>query len=72
MQRLLVSIALFSVSAAVFVAISLVLAFRRVSEREATGIGFVLGSRAENLVRLVIMVLLAIFAYWMSGKLLHK
>lgn len=72
MKRFLLCAALFVVSAAVLFGISLFRAFRRISEGHATGTGFVLGSPAENLVRLTILVLLAVLSYWISGKFVHN
>jgi hypothetical protein len=35
------------------------------------GFGITVGSRAENLVRILVLLLLGLFAYWISGKLVR-
>ena len=43
----------------------------RMSRGGATGIGFVRGSLTENLFRVVVLLILAMLAYWLSGKFLR-
>ena len=45
--------------------------YRAITTEGMTGIGFSRGSLAENFFRLLVLLLLAIAAYWISGKLLR-
>ena len=69
MGRWLVALALFVVSSTSVVGLMLYRAYRSVSEEHATGFAFVLGSPAENVFRVLVLILLAVGAYWASGRL---
>jgi hypothetical protein len=72
MKRYAVAVALFGIFVAALVAASLYHAYRAVLNGHATGVGFVRGSAAENTFRLIILLLLAGLAYWLSGKLVSR
>jgi hypothetical protein len=45
--------------------------YRDISKGRATGIAFVAGSAGENTFRIGILIVLAAFSYWLSGKLIR-
>ena len=72
MRRLLVALAIFLGLIALPLVPSLIDLCRRVSTGAmATDFVVILGSPKEIFVGLVVLLLLAIFAYWVSGKLVR-
>jgi threonine/homoserine/homoserine lactone efflux protein len=71
MKRLLLTGLLFFVLVAMWQAPFFIAAYRSISGGRATGVGFVMGSPAENLFRILMVVVLAFLAYWISGKLVR-
>jgi hypothetical protein len=70
LKRLLAAAIIFFVSLGLLMLLPLIGIYREISEGRATGIAFVAGSAGENTLRIGILVALAAFAYWLSGKLI--
>ncbi len=71
LKRLLAASVIFSVSLGLFIFLPLIGIYRDISKGRATGIAFVVGSAGENTFRIGILIVLAAFAYWLSGKLIR-
>jgi hypothetical protein len=72
MKRLAVAFGVFIVSLAVLMLPTLIGMYRDIENGKATGFAFVLGSSAENVYRLAVLLVLWMFAYWISGKLVRS
>lgn len=72
MKRLLVGFLIFLGLLFVLLVPTIVKAGRTMSREQIVGFGFVLGSPAENIVRVLILVLFGVLAYWVSGKLVTQ
>jgi len=70
--RLLVALGFFVLLLCALLVPDVIRIWRRMNRGKATGIGFVVGSRAENIFRLVVVIVLTIFAYWLSGKFVEE
>jgi hypothetical protein len=70
-KRLLVSVPIFFVLLLLLLLPTIYRAYRVFSREHVTGFGFVSGSPAENAFRILVLVLIALVAYWISGKLLR-
>jgi hypothetical protein len=70
LRRLVVAGAILLVSLALLMLPMLIAVYRGITRDGASGIGFVVGSLTENIVRIAVLLVLAIFSYWLSGKLL--
>jgi hypothetical protein len=71
LKRLVVASGIFLIALAAFMLPILIGIYRGIARGEATGIAVVLGSFTENVVRIAMLMVLAIFAYWLSGKLIR-
>ena len=71
-ERLIVACVIFFVLLVVLHLPVLIRIYRHMSKGSGTGIGLVMGSPLENVFRLVIVLILATLAYWLSGKLLGR
>lgn len=71
LKRLIVTSAIFFLLITALVVPDLIRIRRRMSRDTATGVGFVVGSRTENLFRIAVLCVVAIVAYWLSGRLLE-
>jgi hypothetical protein len=69
LKRLIVASVIFLVEIAVLMLPILIGIYRGITRERATGIAFVLGSATENVFRIVVLLILAILAYWLSGRL---
>ena len=69
MKRLAVAGVIFLVEIAVLMLPVLISIYRGITHERATGIAFVWGSATENVFRIVVLLILAMFAYWLSGRL---
>ena len=69
LKRLLVAALIFLGSIGVLLVPALVAVYRAIAKGGASGIGFVVGAMAENIFRLVVLLLLALLAWWIAGKL---
>jgi hypothetical protein len=70
MKRFLVAAVILLSSLGLWLLPTLIRLYRAVERAEASGIGFVVGSVGENVLRLIVLLLLAALAWWISGKLL--
>jgi hypothetical protein len=70
MRRLLVALAIFFVSLGLLMLPSLIGIYRGISEG-ATGVAFLVGSAGENIFRIGVLLVSAVFAYWLPGKLIR-
>ena len=71
LKRLAVAFGIFVVSLAVLMLPTVMAAYRNVTRGNATGLGFATGSASENVFRVLILLLLAFVAFWLSGKLVR-
>ena len=71
-QRFLIAAAIFLVLLGLVLLPTLLQLCRALSRGGASGVGIVVGSPAENVFRAVVLVLLLIAAYWVSGKLVRQ
>jgi len=69
LKRLIVASGIFLVGIAVLMLPTLIGIYRGITRERAIGIAFVVGSTTENVVRIVVLLILGIFAYWLSGRL---
>jgi hypothetical protein len=70
LKRLLLAALIFLGTIGILLVPALVAAYRAIAKGGGTGIAFVVGSVAENVFRVVILLLLALLAWWISGKLI--
>jgi hypothetical protein len=68
-KRLVVATLVFSGSVILLFSLQVGPTLLRMYRGRVTGFAFVIGSPVENLARIVILLLLALLAYWLSGKL---
>ena len=69
MKRLLIATLIFFGSIILLQGMLLGSTLVRMYSSRVTGFAIVLGSPAENLVRVLVLLLLGLLAYWLSGKL---
>lgn len=70
-KRLLVGLVIFFISLGLLLLPSLLSVYQGMSQG-ATGFAFVVGSAGENIFRIGVLVVSAILAYWLSGRLIRS
>ena len=70
LKRLLVAAAVFFALVLVWHMPTIIIMYRTFSRERVFGFAFVLGSPLENVVRVVILLLSAMIAFWISGRLI--
>ena len=68
-KRLVAATLIFSGSVILLFSLQLGSTLLRMYRGRVTGFAFVIGSPSENLARILVLLLLALLAYWLSGKL---
>jgi hypothetical protein len=70
-MRITVAAGILIASLAVLMLPTAVAAYRNIAKGNATGIGFAVGSPAENALRLLVVLALALLAFWLSGRVIR-
>ena len=70
LKRLLVATSVFFALVLVLHIPTIIIICRTFFKERVFGLAFVLGSPLENVVRFVVLLLLATFAFWISGRLI--
>lgn len=70
-KRVTVAVGIFFVLLGVLMLPTIIAVYRSLTRDEATGVGFVMGSPGENVFRVVVLLVLASIAFWLSGKLIR-
>lgn len=70
-KRVAVAVGIFFVLVGVLMLPTIISVYRNLTRDEASGVGFVMGSPAENVFRAVVLLVLASIAFWLSGKLIR-